>query len=56
MKTLTVKELAGYFDHTLLKAFVTNEDFKKLCDDADKYGFKMVAINSAPVALCKVYL
>ena len=56
MKTLTVKELAGYFDHTLLKAFVTNEDFKKLCDDADKYGFKMVAINSAPVALCKEYL
>lgn len=56
MKTLTVKELAGYFDHTLLKAFVTDEDFKKLCDDADKYGFKMVAINSAPVALCKEYL
>ena len=56
MKTLTVKELAGYFDHTLLKAFVSNEDFKKLCDDADKYGFKMVAINSAPVALCKEYL
>ena len=56
MKTLTVKELAGYFDHTLLKAFVTHEDFKKLCDDADKYGFKMVAINSAPVALCKEYL
>lgn len=56
MKTLTVKELAGYFDHTLLKAFVTDEDFKKLCDDADKYGFKMVAINSAPVALCKKYL
>lgn len=56
MKTLTVKELAGYFDHTLLKAFVTDEDFKKLCDDADKYGFKMVAINSGPVALCKEYL
>lgn len=56
MKTLTVKELAGYFDHTLLKAFVTDEGFKKLCDDADKYGFKMVAINSAPVALCKEYL
>ena len=32
MKTLTVKELAGYFDHTLLKAFVTDEDFKKLCE------------------------
>ena len=56
MKTLTVKELASYFDHTLLKAFVTDEDFKKLCDDADKYGFKMVAINSAPVALCREYL
>lgn len=53
---MTKEQLANMFDHTLLKPFVTNEDFKKLCDDSKKYGFKMVAINSAPVALCKEYL
>lgn len=56
MKQLSVKELANYFDHTLLKPYVMDADFKKLCEDADCYGFKMVAINSAPVALCREYL
>lgn len=56
MKNLSVKALANYFDHTLLKPYVKNEDLKQLCDEADRYGFKMVAINSAPVALCKNYL
>ncbi len=56
MKNLSVKALANYFDHTLLKPYVKNEDLKQLCDEADRYGFKMVAINSAPVALCKDYL
>ena len=56
MKTLTKEQLANMFDHTLLKAFATEEDFKVLCDDSRKYGFKMVAINSSPVALCKKYL
>ena len=56
MKQLTVSELANYFDHTLLKAFVKDEDFKQLCQEAMDYGFKMVAINSAPVALCKAFL
>lgn len=53
---MTKEQLANMFDHTLLKPFVTNEDFKKLCEDSKKYGFKMVAINSAPVALCKEFL
>lgn len=56
MERLTVEALANYFDHTLLKPFVDDEKFKKLCDEAHHYGFKMVAINSAPVALCKSYL
>ncbi len=50
------KELAGMIDHTLLKAYATNEDFIKLCQEAKDYHFKMVAINSSPVALCKSYL
>lgn len=53
---MTKEQLANLFDHTLLKPFVSNEDFKRFCDDSRAYGFKMVAINSAPVALCKEYL
>lgn len=52
----TSQELALYFDHTNLKAFATEEDFAKLCKEADDYGFKMVAINSFPVATCKELL
>mgnify|MGYP001810268702 CR=1 FL=1 len=44
------------FDHTLLKAFAKKEDFEVLCRDADQNGFKMVAINSYPVKLCKSFL
>lgn len=50
---MTVSELAKFFDHTLLKADATEAGFQKLCDEAKKYGFMMVAINSYPVALCK---
>ena len=52
-KVLTAKELASYFDHTLLRANATVSEFKKLCDDSKRYGFCMVAINPAPVKLCK---
>lgn len=53
---MTPAELAAYFDHTLLKAFAQEKDFEKLCRDSMAYGFKMVAINSAPVKLCKKLL
>ena len=33
-KVLTAKELASYFDHTLLRANATVSEFKKLCDDS----------------------
>ncbi|OCG02103.1 deoxyribose-phosphate aldolase [Gilliamella sp. wkB112] len=57
MKThLTSKALANMIDHTLLKADAINEQFKKLCDEANSYGFKMIAINSSPVKLCAEYL
>ena len=35
---LTKKELAGYFDHTFLKAFATEKDLKNLCDEAKSIG------------------
>lgn len=56
VQEMTAEKLAGYMDHTLLKAYVKDEDFKKLCEDAAKYRFAMVAINSFPVAKCKEYL
>lgn len=53
---MTPADLAAYFDHTLLKAFAQEKDFEKLCRDSMAYGFKMVAINSAPVKLCRKLL
>ena len=50
---ITKQQLAKYFDQTLLKPFVTEERLKEFCLESDKYGFAMVAINSAPVAFCK---
>ena len=51
--TLTPEQLAKYFDQTLLKAYVTEDDFRAFCEESDRYGFAMVAINSAPVRFCK---
>lgn len=53
---LTVKEVAAMVDHTNLKAFATREDFQLLCDEAVKYGFKSVAINTYPVKMCREML
>ena len=53
---ITPKELAGYFDHTQLKAYAVRADFEKLCRESREYAFRMVAINPAPVALCRELL
>lgn len=53
---LTLDELAKMIDHTLLKPFICDEDLKKHCEDAMKYGFKTVAINNAQVPFCKSLL
>ncbi|MGM9594241.1 MAG: deoxyribose-phosphate aldolase [Candidatus Onthomonas sp.] len=54
--SLTPNQLAGYFDHTQLRAYAVRTDFERLCAEARKYGFAMVAINPAPVALCRELL
>ena len=56
MNKIDRKALAGMIDHTNLKAFATEEDFRKLCREAADYGFAMVAINESPVAFCKSLL
>lgn len=53
---VTINELAGMIDHSLLRADATEKEFEKLCNEADINGFKMVAVNSYPVALCKQLL
>ena len=49
---LSVKQLAGMIDHTFLKPFGTAENIEKLCAEARKYEFAMVAINPAEVETC----
>lgn len=49
---ITQYELAQMIDHTLLKPYVIMNDFYKLCNEAKKYKFKMVAINPALTEFC----
>lgn len=50
---VTVEQLANMIDHTNLKAYADDAAFEKLCDEAKKYNFKMVAINPAQTVRCK---
>ena len=50
---ITVEQLANMIYHTNLKAFADDAAFEKLCDEAKKYNFKMVAINPAQTVRCK---
>lgn len=56
LNELTEAKLANLFDHTCLKAGAVKADFDRLCKEAKENGFKMVAINSSPVAYCKSLL
>lgn len=51
-KNLTREMLAGMIDHTNLKAFATDADLEKLCDEARTNKFAMIAINGVQVAHC----
>jgi len=53
---LTQEQLAGYIDHTLLKATATSEDIKKLCEEAKGFGFGVVFINPRWIGLAKEQL
>jgi deoxyribose-phosphate aldolase len=47
---LTAAELAEYIDHTLLKPEATQSALDKLCDEAKRYSFKAVCVNSGRIA------
>src|SRR5678816_1582189 len=44
-QTGAAKEWASLIDHTLLKPEATDEDIKKLCQEAATYGFASVCVN-----------
>ncbi|WP_299130347.1 deoxyribose-phosphate aldolase [uncultured Winogradskyella sp.] len=46
-------ELNNYFDHTLLSPLATEADILKLCDEALKYQFYAVCVNSSYVPFAK---
>ena len=48
----TIDDFARLIDHTNLHADATEDDMKKLCDEAKKYHFKMVAINEVQSEFC----
>ncbi len=47
------KELAKYFDHTILKPSATCADVEKICEEAVEYGFFSVCVNPVHVKLVK---
>jgi len=50
--TIKPADVAGYIDHTLLKPEATEVQIKKLCEEAVKYGFFSVCVNSSWVEFC----
>jgi deoxyribose-phosphate aldolase len=50
------EDLAGMIDHTLLKADATRDDIKKLCEEARKYRFASVCVNTTWVPLARELL
>lgn len=44
--------VAPLIDHTLLKPEATKDELKKLCEEARRYGFATVCVNSANVRYC----
>ena len=44
-----MENIKKLIDHTLLKAFATKDDIKKICDEAIEYNFKSVCVNPANV-------
>ena len=49
-------DLAKLIDHTLLKPEATRDEVVKLCEEARKYKFASVCVNTTWVPLCKALL
>ena len=55
-KTLPGASVARFIDHTILKPDATDDEIKKLCQEAKQYGFAAVCINPPFVPLAVEYL
>ena len=53
---ITPTEFGAMIDHTLLKPDATREDVRKLCEEAAKYKFASVCVNTTWVPMCKQLL
>ena len=47
----TSKDIAPFIDHTLLNPDATREQVQKLCEEARRYGFATVCVNSSNIPL-----
>lgn len=52
MNKYTLDDLARLVDHTNLHPDATEDDMRKLCDEARRYHFKMVAVNQVQSKFC----
>jgi len=50
------KDVAGFIDHTLLKPDATEDQFRRLCEEARRYSFASVCVNPSWVKLCRQLL
>ncbi len=53
---ISVSQVAGCIDHTLLAPTATTEQIRQLCDEAKSYGFCAVSLNPRWVAFAAEYL
>lgn len=49
---LSLQDLAGMIDHTLLKPDATKSEITKLCEEAMQYNFASVCVNPSYVETC----
>ena len=49
-------DIASIIDHTLLKPETSPDDLRKLCEEARKFNFASVCVNSSNVSRCRSYL
>ena len=47
-----IMNYSKYIDHTLLKPDCTDEQIKKLCEEAKNYNFASVCVNPGYIKLC----
>lgn len=53
---MNIEMFCKVFDHTVLKPSTTEAELKKVCDEAVKYGFCSVAVNTGMVSKCADFL